>query len=229
MSEQPLSYAPGVYGLVGGAVNVYVLDSAAAGVTVIDAGLPGSARRILKLVKAIGRTPQDVKQVLITHADFDHIGGLRVLIKSTGATVYASAESARYLRGRGNPAHMRFPMNAIAGGISYLLRQSVSAVHTVEDGEMLNGEIRVIRTPGHTPDHTAYFWERERVLFAGDLLNMMRGLNLSPLNITWDLKQTQQSAKAVLALEPAVICVGHGPVWRAADDPDRIKALLASF
>jgi hypothetical protein len=39
----------------------------------------------------------------------------------------------------------------------------------------------------------------------------------------------QRSARAVIALNPVVICVGHGPVWRAEKDPERLAALLASL
>jgi glyoxylase-like metal-dependent hydrolase (beta-lactamase superfamily II) len=231
MSEQPVAYAPGLYGLVGGAVNVFVLDSAESGVTIIDAGLPGSTKRILKLVETIGRTSQDVKQILITHTDFDHIGGLKALVKATGATVYASAESVKFIRKRGNPVHIKMPLGILTAGIAYLFRAPIGTGQAVADGETLAvaGGIRVIHTPGHTSEHTAYFWERERALFAGDLLNMMRSLNLSPQFMTWNLEQTKQSVKTVLGLDPAVICAGHGPVWQAASDPDRIKALLASL
>jgi hypothetical protein len=39
----------------------------------------------------------------------------------------------------------------------------------------------------------------------------------------------QRSARQVLALEPQVICPGHGEVWQAADHPDQLAALLASL
>ncbi len=230
MSEQPQAYAPGLYGLLG-AVNVFVVDGGESGVTIVDAGLPGSTKRILKLVEALGRTPHDVRHILITHTDFDHIGGLKALVKATGAAVYASAGSVGYIRRRGNPVHIKPPMSLLTTTLSYLFRAPVEAGQVVEDGQVLPlaGGIRVIRTPGHTSEHTAYFWERERVLFAGDLLNMQHGLSLSPLRITLDVAQIKHSAQAALALDPAVICVGHGPVWQAASDPGGIKTLLAAL
>ena len=101
----------------------------------------------------------------------------------------------------------------------------------MSDGETLSiaGGIQVMVTPGHTPDHVCYFWERERVLFAGDLLNNRAGLTLTPDRITWDMAKAHASAQRVLQLDPALICMGHGQVWRAADDPDRVKNLLASL
>ena len=46
MSEKPLAIVPGLYSLSGG-VNLFVLDDADSGVTIIDAGMPGSTKRVL--------------------------------------------------------------------------------------------------------------------------------------------------------------------------------------
>src|SRR5690349_19678800 len=60
------------------------------GVTVIDAGLPRSEKKILAYLASLGKTPQDVKQILITHSDYDHVGGLAALKAATGARTYSS-------------------------------------------------------------------------------------------------------------------------------------------
>jgi glyoxylase-like metal-dependent hydrolase (beta-lactamase superfamily II) len=231
MIEKPQACAPGVYGLLGSAVNVFVLDDPESGVTVIDAGMPGTVRRILKLVQKIGRSPQDVRHILITHADTDHVGGLKPLVEATGSAVYASPEADQYIQRRCSPPHLRMPFRAFAGAFNLLLRRAVPVEHLVSDGEVLAiaGGIRVITTPGHTPDHVCYYWERERVLFAGDLLNGRAGLRLTPAALTWDTAAARQSARKALTLKPAVICAGHGQVWRASADPDRIKTLLVSL
>jgi glyoxylase-like metal-dependent hydrolase (beta-lactamase superfamily II) len=228
--EKPQALAPGLYGLMEG-VNVFVLDDPTSGLTVIDAGMPGTARRILKLVQEIGRAPQDVRHILITHADTDHVGGLSPLVKATSAAVYASPEANQYIQRRCSPPHLRMPFRAFAATLNLLLRRAVPVEHPVSDGERLDiaGGIRVITTPGHTPDHVCYYWEREGVLFAGDLLNNRTRLSLTPAALTWDKMAARQSARKVLALEPAVICPGHGAIWRAAEDPDRIKPLLVSL
>jgi len=222
-------YAPGLYGLVGGIVNVYVLEHEA-GVTVIDAGMPGLTRRILRLIRDIGHTPPDIKQILITHADVDHVGSLRPLADATGATVYASAETSRYIQRRRNPPHVKMPMVFFAEIVSFLFRRSAAVGHLVQDGDRLDiaGGIQVIGTPGHTSDHMCYFWQAERVLFAGDLFNNIHGLALTPHRITFNMEAAFESVRRVLELNPAVICPGHGRVWLADNDPGRIAALLAA-
>lgn len=227
MTDQPQPLAPGVYGIIGPNVNVYLLDDAGS-LALIDAGMPGSAPRVLELIQALGRAPGDVKHILITHADIDHVGGLKQLADATGATVVASAESARYIRQRRNPPHLGFPANVFSSVVNFFARRAVPVGRIVADGDVLDiaDGIRVLATPGHTPDHVGYFWERERVLFAGDLLNNRHGLSLTPPRISWDMAAARRSVQAIAALNPAIICAGHGPVWRAEDDPGRLEALL---
>ena len=227
----PEAYVPGLYGVVGGVVNVFVLEDAESGLTVIDTGLPGSTRSVLDLIEALGHSPHDVRHILITHSDTDHVGGLKALVDATGAAVYASAEAAGYIQRRASPPHLPMPKQLTAAVTNWFMRRAVTVGHRVSDGETLPiaGGIQVIATPGHTPDHMCYYWERERVLFAGDLLNNRSGLSLTPDRITWNMATAHASARRVLQLDPAVIGMGHGEVWRAADDPDRVKNLLASL
>ncbi|NLX11272.1 MAG: MBL fold metallo-hydrolase [Chloroflexi bacterium] len=231
MSEKPQSYAPGLYGVIGPGVNIYVLDDGDAGLTVVDAGMPGSTDSVLDLIRALGRAPSDVKHILITHADLDHIGGLKALVEATGAPVVASAASAPYIRSRKTPPHMPFPLSIFTSVATRFMRKPAPVDQIVSDGERLAiaGGIRVIATPGHTPDHVSFYWERENVLLAGDLLNNRSGLALTPQRITHDQDAARASARKALALQPAVIACGHGPVWLAAQNPGGIEALLASF
>ncbi|MBN1565436.1 MAG: MBL fold metallo-hydrolase [Anaerolineae bacterium] len=229
MTEQPQAIVPGLYSLAG-AVNLFVLDDAESGVTIIDAGMPGSTKRVLALLAAIGRTPQDVQQILITHADLDHVGSLKGLVKATGAPVFASKQAAHYIQKRQSPPHLGFPFKAITGVMNFFLARAVPVDQIVTNDQMLPiaGGIRVINTPGHTPDHVSFFWERERVLLVGDLLRNFGGLTFSPPSITWDMESVHSSTRRVLELDPVVMVFGHGETWTKDSDPDGIKNLLAS-
>ncbi len=69
--------------------NTYLILEAD-GLTLIDTGLPGSAGKILAYISSLGRGPHDLKRILITHSDWDHIGNLRAMQRATGARTYAS-------------------------------------------------------------------------------------------------------------------------------------------
>ena len=199
--------------------------------TVIDAGLAHNAGGILDLVRRIGWGPRDVAHILVTHADIDHIGGLKALHAATGAAIVAGVDSVPYIERRRNPPHVKPPLNALAAARTWLRRGTAPVSRAVSDGDVLDiaGGIRVLATPGHTPEHVSYYWERERVLFAGDLLNTLGGtLRLTQPRITWDMAAAQASVRKVAALHPAVIVCGHGAVWRADEDPGRLEALARS-
>ena len=66
---------PNVHHIPGVTANPYLLIDPN-GLILIDAGLPGSEKRILKYISGLGFKPNDLKQIIITHADFDHVGGL---------------------------------------------------------------------------------------------------------------------------------------------------------
>src|SRR3972149_4155604 len=83
----------GVHVIPSPIVNFYLIVDGD-GLTLIDTGLPGNDQRILKTITGIGRKPEDLKRIVITHADGDHVGSLAALQAVTGARVYASRVEA---------------------------------------------------------------------------------------------------------------------------------------
>lgn len=68
------------------------------GVTVIDAGLPGHWKELLAELDAMGRSTADIRGLVLTHGDNDHIGFAERLRREHGVPVYvhsADAERAR--------------------------------------------------------------------------------------------------------------------------------------
>jgi glyoxylase-like metal-dependent hydrolase (beta-lactamase superfamily II) len=226
--SQPKKILEGLY-QIEGAVNVFVIDDPDDGVILIDTGLPWSARTIIKAVQAIGHNPRDINHILITHADLDHVGGLTGLVKRSGAEVYAGVESKGYIENRQSPPHMPAMSKPFIWLANKLFSRPTTVHHAVNEGETLPlaGGIRVLAAPGHTPDNMNFFWEPHQVLFAADLLNAMRKqtLDLTLPRITWDTSVAQDSARKVLALEPAYICVGHGPVVDTKANPQQVRNL----
>src|SRR5665213_202903 len=69
------------------------------GVTVIDAGLRGHWHNLLAELTSIGRTPGDIKGVILTHGDSDHVGFAERLRRDYGVPVYVHAGDADRAKG----------------------------------------------------------------------------------------------------------------------------------
>ncbi len=76
--------ADGVFCLGTSHVNWYVaVDGTSA--TVVDTGLPCYWPQLERLLTTIGRSPNDIEAVLLTHADPDHLGNAERIALETGA------------------------------------------------------------------------------------------------------------------------------------------------
>lgn len=75
---------PNVHVIPGGIVNVYLIVESD-GLTLIDTGLSGNARTVLKYITGLGKQPADLKRIILTHSDGDHVGALAALKAATGA------------------------------------------------------------------------------------------------------------------------------------------------
>jgi glyoxylase-like metal-dependent hydrolase (beta-lactamase superfamily II) len=194
---------------------VYVLKDAS-GLTVIDTSIPGAGGRIARDITSAGLRLSDVKRILITHAHPDHNGGLARLRELTGAQVIASAGEKPVIEGK---APIVRPDPATLTGVSRYIRMPAQKVdpclvdQVVRDGDMIDafGGLRVISTPGHSPDHISFFQPERRILFCGDAVWHLLGWTLPPAPLTVDMAENIRSVGKLSALEARVICFGHGP------------------
>lgn len=217
---------PGIYQITRGA-NMFLLETAPDELTLIDTGIPGSRSTVLNAVQQLGKTPHQLKHILVTHADIDHAGSLHGIAQATGATVYASEKSVPYLRDASTPPHIPAVMKVLTSPLQSMLQKAATVDKEVRNGQTLNigGGIQVIAVPGHTPDNVAYYWEDKQTVFAADLFFAQNGLGLTPAPISWDMDAAKESARKVLALQPTIICTGHGNAVNLVQTPNASAAL----
>ena len=195
------------------------------GLTLIDAGLPRSHRKILRYLSGLGYTAKDLKRILITHADFDHIGGLVALKAASGALILASPVEAQAM----SAGHASRPLNPrrkltklLFDLMAKLFKPApVQADEFLMDGQILPvlGGLQVVETPGHTPGHVSLFLPSEGLLFCGDsLVSEQSGLRGSRGANTWDQAKADESVRKQAALGARMLCSGHGPVVMDAAD-----------
>lgn len=99
-----------------------------------------------------------------------------------------------------------------AEGAPRLARDLGAPVIAVEDGQRV-GPLVAVATPGHTPDHLAYLFGD--VIFTGDAVLGEGSVFVAPH--PGALRGYLVALERLRALEPALLCPGHGPVVTAAD------------
>ena len=67
------------------------------GLTLIDAGVPSSFRKITAFISSLSCPIRDLKKIFLTHADMDHVGAAMALKAESGARIYAGEIAAQAL------------------------------------------------------------------------------------------------------------------------------------
>lgn len=219
---------PNLHWLQAGYANVYLYVEEA-GLTLVDTGSPGKEEAILSYVRqTLGQEPGALHQILITHADWDHAGSAGALQEATGATVFAGEQTVGYLRQGEMPSHMPRPVQFFIDRLVRFQPVAAESLQIVAEGEVVPfcGGLQVLFTPGHTPDHHAFYSPTTGILFAGDALGTRSGrLGLSPNFITADVEVARRSARRLLALTPALFACGHGEPLQGHTLSDVMAAL----
>jgi len=176
----------------------------------VDAGLPWSARNILKYIRKIGREQEELSHLLVTHAHPDHIGSASSVAKKTGARVIAHRADTK-LRGNGASLNYMGVFGSLPVPLPFFERTPVATL--VDEGDVLPiaGGIRVIHTPGHTPGSVCFLEEGTGSLFSGDtIFSDGERVSRSVPFPGYDAEAYRTSLARLATLDFDAICGGHG-------------------
>jgi glyoxylase-like metal-dependent hydrolase (beta-lactamase superfamily II) len=104
-----------------------------------------------------------VRQIVITHAHIDHIGGAAQLKKATGAPVLLNQKDLGLLN----------IMEIQAGWLGVPTPEVAPPDASADDGlaiGLASLPAEVLHTPGHTPGSICLFFPKQHLLLAGDTL-----------------------------------------------------------
>src|SRR5262249_61709874 len=87
-------------------INAYLVEQAGE-VTIVDAGVPGYYHDIDRELAAMGRTPADVRALVLTHGHSDHIGFAERLRRERRVPVSVHEAPPRRAPGRGGDPRQR--------------------------------------------------------------------------------------------------------------------------
>lgn len=170
--------------------NFYIYQGGG-GVACFDTGY--RPRIIKRELRSLGIGVDEVTHIFLTHADIDHVGGIRLF---KNATVYLSSGEERLIKGvRSIRSAFRSPR----------IRRAYNLLH---DGDIVtigSDRVRAIATPGHTPGSTAYLLN-DALLFLGDTCKLRDGCAYAGKHYTMDY-ETQKASIRKLAKLRNISCV----------------------
>ena len=225
--------APGVHRVEDDSTNWYILEGDD-GLTVVDAGVPRSWDSLHDALRSLGRSPGEIRAVVLTHAHFDHVGFAERARRELGVPVYVHENDVpltqhpwRYDHERPRAWYLATQIRALPNVARFVRDRAFwpppirAVVRYGDDAGTLPvpGAPRVVPTAGHTLGHCCLHLPDRDAVIAGDAIVMVdpytarRGPRLVARAATVDSERNRATLDALAATEARLVLTGHGPVW----------------
>jgi len=163
------------------------------------------------ILALISKHNLQVKQIVITHAHIDHVGGAMKLRAATGAPILLNQNDYALLK----MLDAQAAWIGVAPPGKVEIDQSVAQADAVKAGSLV---ANVIHTPGHTEGSICLYFPEEKKLIAGDTL-FAGSIGRTDLPGGSFEKIIRSLHQKVLALpDETVVIPGHGPLTTIGDE-----------
>ena len=135
----------------------------------VDTGVAASRGIIFEAIREMGRTPEDLSWIILTHSHPDHIGSAKAIQEASGCKVAAHSSEKAWIEN----IQIQFQERSVPG-FHTLVGGSVPVNQFLKEGDVLDLgddlELEIYHTPGHSKGSIALYLRKENALFAGDAI-----------------------------------------------------------
>jgi glyoxylase-like metal-dependent hydrolase (beta-lactamase superfamily II) len=222
--------APGIRVAHGYDFGDFAFVSTGDGVVAIDAGT--AEHRVLAALADAGIDAADVSHVLLTHAHFDHVGGIGALVGPATRVIAQDGFTAELRRQRGHVFPFRyFTGNApgLADGDGHSAADALAVDQPVASVTSLSvGDTQFVLYPttgGETSDALMVYLPESGVLFTGDVMMPYLG---APFFAEGSPDGLLDALRLIAELNPRVLVHGH-PVLTELFTVASVPGVLAAL
>ena len=182
--------------------NIYLIDTGGT-LVLVDAGSGIEPDRVVENIRKEGFPTNQVEYLILTHAHWDHAGGCRVLADKLNCKVCAHRLSVPVLGHGSWQAPARYHVEKGGVRIDYIVEHE----ETLSVGKK---RLRLISTPGHSPDGISIACDLGDglALLSGDTVKANGNLGVITKNT--NLQEYAKSIRTLCDLKPKSLFPGHG-------------------
>jgi len=122
--------------------------------TLIDTAFPQTVYQIFENIRLLGFDPKKIKNIIHTHAHYDHCGGTKSIAEYTGAKTWLGKDDIGII----NKDHAK----TWADQYGMVFYEEFNVDYPITDGQTIKcgcNEILCVSAPGHTNGTTALFFD----------------------------------------------------------------------
>ncbi len=199
--------------------NIYVIDGEIP--TIVDTGTGFYSQMNIKVIHKIVPLYK-IRQILLTHEHYDHVGGVQEILRATGdsAKIFAHRDVVLKLKeGKSTFAEMlggQMPCIEVDVPLSDNARITVGSE-----------SVQVLFTPGHSIGSLCLYDEKNGMLFSGDTVFTQGGFGRYDFP-GGDFDLLLHSIEKLASLDIKNLYPGHGPIVEECGK-DHVKAALSNI
>jgi glyoxylase-like metal-dependent hydrolase (beta-lactamase superfamily II) len=225
--------APGIHRIEDDNTNWYLVEGDDGGLTIVDAGVPRSWHSLHAALRTLGRSADDLRALVLTHAHFDHVGFAERARSELGLPVHVHDSDVpltqhpwRYDHERPRALYFVTQPRALPIVARFVRDRAFwpppvrEVVRFGDSGTLpVPGAPRLVPTPGHTHGHCALHFPDRDAVIAGDAVVMLdpytgrRGPRLVARAATVDSARNRTTLEALAATGAKHVLTGHGDPW----------------